>query len=1015
MSVRPLDELAPSARIPTATYRLQFNRGFTLAQALETVEYLRALGITDIYASPLFQAGPESTHGYDVCSFEQINPALGGASQFRTLSTRLHELGMGLLLDMVPNHMGSDLSNPWWRDVLAQGVESPYAKFFDIDWRPARTDLVDKVLLPILGDTYGTVLEKGELQLQIENDRFGIGYYDRFLPINRTACADLLEQALSIAHTEGPYGNIEDKVRSFAAELRVSPARLADFSRQVRQWRELSPGFAKALESVCAATNGQTGLPRTFDRLHALLQAQHYRLAYWRVGPEEINYRRFFDVTQLVSLRIEEPEVFQATHAQLFDWLRAGPVTGLRIDHPDGLRDPKEYFERLQAAYMMGHLEEQNTTTSDPDSISHWVVHRLAPLEREVMHDQVEHGRGHNLDAPRSDPQARKAARPTWPLYVVAEKILSGDEPLRPDWPVHGTTGYDFLNKLNGLFVDPRHEKAFDQLYRDFSGHDQTAADAIYRGKKQMLETSLVSELNALTWRLKQVSTLTRYGQDYTFRQLAGALTEIIAAFPVYRTYATRTSRELAPMERAYVEKAVGMAKARNPAVEPRLLDYIQDLLLLRVPGDLGPAGRELHQEFLLRFQQLSGPATAKGVEDTAFYNYNRLLSLNEVGGEPDRFGVSVDEFHVYNLHKAEQWPHALLATATHDTKRGEDVRARLNVLSEMPGEWREAIQRWRQLNADQTTRVRGQVAPHPNDEYLLYQTLVGIWPPCNSELDHFIPRPPERHLPADQAEVEALPERVRAYMIKAMREGKARTTWTDPDTDYEDAVQEFVTRILDRSRSQTFLDDFEAFQSLVSYFAGFNSLTQVLLKTTCPGVPDFYQGTDLWDLTLVDPDNRRPVDYQARTRLLDEIRAGGHEVLPKLASATHTGAIKLYVLYHCLQARVQNQALFRDGSYVPLQATGAARQHVCGFARVFQNQAAVTIAPRLIVGLLAGEARAPVGEQVWKDTAARLPGSQFAGPYRNVLTGDVVSFSEDTVAVSDALGKFPLALLVRA
>lgn len=776
-------------RLPRATYRLQFNRDFTFPQAEEILEYLHELGVSDVYCSPLFRAGAESTHGYDICCFVEVNPGLGGIEGFRKFSAAARQRGLGVLADMVPNHMGSALTNAWWVDVLKHGRKSQYAEFFDIDWDPPTPGLRNKVLLPVLEDHYWKVMAGGKLRVSEEKGEFVIAYHDHRFPI--------------------------------APESKAS-----------------------------------------LKRLHQLLQEQHYRLAFWRLGPHEINYRRFFDITELVSLRMERPEVFEATHRLLFEWIDEGLVTGLRIDHPDGLWDPQEYFERLQR-----------------------------------------HGS----------------------LYVVAEKILTNDEPLPSDWPVEGTTGYDFLNRLNGIFVEQANETALTKIYEEFTGCTEDFESIVYVSKKKVLELSFQSEINSLAHRLKRMPQ----GQDFTLPKLRAALTEIAAKFPVYRSYATATK----PPDLSLLPQGGGAAG-----------DFVRQAL-----AD--------DREFVMKFQQLTGPVMAKGLEDTAFYNYNRLLSLNEVGGSPEKFGVSVGEFHGYNQEKQRRWPHSLLATATHDTKRGEDSRARLNVLSEMPEEWRAAVGRWREMNGK---------APDTNAEYLVYQTLVGAWGEESSKLQ----------------------ERVCSFLTKAMREAKARTTWTDPDAEYENAMLEFVKSAL---ANDSWRKDFEAFQSRVAFFGKYNSLSQMLLKMTCPGVPDFYQGTELWDFSLVDPDNRRPVDYKVRKEMLAQVKHGDPQ------------ANKIYVIWRTLQLRNQQPELFQQGDYVPVQANSA---HVCAFSRTWKDQKIVAVAPRLIYSLCEGKLTPPIGK-VWANAALKMPPEAL----RNIFTGEIVHSNR----LADILKAFPIALLARS
>jgi (1->4)-alpha-D-glucan 1-alpha-D-glucosylmutase len=734
---KPLEGSGKAARVPVATYRCQFNSGFTFQQAIALAEYLRDLGVSDLYASPLFQATPQSTHGYDICSFEQLNPALGDRSQFDHLAARLQELGLGLILDMVPNHMGNDPSNCWWSDVLARGEGSDYGLYFDIEWHPSQPDLQNKVLLPTLGEHYSAALEGGKLKLvpSAEGELY-LAYGELRFPVALESYPRLLAEVADALAQEPQARGVVQEIRDALQQADGSwPERLA-------AWAQRSPPFKRALDELCTKYNGEPGKPRSFDKLHALIRQQHYRLACWQVGPEEINYRRFFDVTQLASLRMERPEVYEHAHRLVFELVRAGQLTGLRIDHPDGLWDPKEYFARLQRSYL--------ATQSEAAPSVDWLAQELRRLEHHEEHRPVPSAAGHALPAPRNDPLSGKAPRVQWPFYVVVEKILTGGERLRRDWPVQGSTGYDFLNRLNGIFIDGRNEDAFTELYRRFTNNHLDFAETVYLGKKRVLALSLISELGALAYGAKRLASRTRYGQDFTYRELHSVLTEVIANFPVYRTYIDASTDQVVPVERYYIEQAVQLARKRiphTPEVQPQAFDFIQDLLLLRAPPDLDEEGKRLARDFALRFQQLTGPVTAKGLEDTAFYNYNRLLSLNEVGGDAAQFGIPLAAFHEHNQLMAEQWPHTLLATATHDTKRGEDLRARLNVLSEVTGEWSAAVERWRKMNAARRSTVDEQPAPSDNDEYQLYQTLVGAWPQ-RSALDqrevrfHGLPRP---------------------------------------------------------------------------------------------------------------------------------------------------------------------------------------------------------------------------------------------------------------------------------
>jgi (1->4)-alpha-D-glucan 1-alpha-D-glucosylmutase len=912
-------DAAGGKRVPVATYRLQFNRNFTFRQAVELADYLCELGVSDCYASPLFKAGAESAHGYDVCGFDEINPELGGEDDFNRLIAKLRQLGLGLLLDIVPNHMGADLSNAWWRDVLEKGRGSTFASYFDIDWESTREELRGKVLMPVLEDEYEKVLASGKLRLAFEDGTFFIAYHEKKFPVS--------PESLSLIEKERA-------ARQDFLQLVGSPG-----VPVTRPADTLSPsdGERDGVRGLEAPRIGQA-----VGSLRALLEQQHYRLAHWRTASEQINYRRFFDVTELVSLRMELPEVFDACHGLVFRLIGNGQVTGLRVDHPDGLWSPKNYFARLQ----------------------------------------------------------EKAPRP---VYVVAEKILSGEERLPDDWRVDGTTGYDFLNRLNGLFVNAANKEAFDRIYREFTGAEMDFREVAYASKKRVLETSFGSELTSLAARLKRIAESTSGKRAFSLPELQTALAEVVATFSVYRTYINEDTIAVPPDQRAIIEDSVREARERNRAVASDVFDLSRDVLQLRLPENPGAKGHRCTREFVMKFQQLTGPVMAKGVEDTAFYRYHRFVSLNEVGGDPARFGVSVEGFHRDNGYMREHWPHSLLATATHDTKRGEDVRARLNALSEMPDAWRDAVARWARLNANKKILLGNAPAPDANDEYLLYQTLVGAWPHDADTSDG------RRNFR----------KRIASYMLKAIREAKVHTSWTEPNAPYEEALRRFVERTLAEG-TNAFLGDFGPFQRKVAFFGTFNSLAQVLVKITSPGLPDFYQGSELWDLSLVDPDNRRPVDFDLRRQLLAELKSMSGDdrtaLIGKLFRESHTGQIKMFVIQRALAFRRAHARLFEEGNYVPVRVEGPCAEHVIAYLREGDGDAALTVVPRLVFGLTDGVERLPVGAETWQDTRVLLPGWAKHSQWRNVFTNEFVSVTEwkaeSALRLSEALSSFPLALL---
>ena len=974
---------APPARVPVATYRLQFNRSFTFQDARGIIPYLNTLGITDCYASSYLKATPGSLHGYDIADPRMLNPEIGTEEDYRNFAQTLRAHGMGQILDVVPNHMGiSQSCNAWWLDVLENGPSSRYASFFDIDWHPIKTELNNKILLPILGDLYGAVLENQEIVLFYERGAFFIRYYDYRLPVSIKSTVRILSHRLDalIREAGATHADVLELQSIITALHHLPPREEDDPARLEERHREKdiikkrlsrllsdSPTISAFLDENIRRFNGVKDDPRSFDLLDGLLNEQVYRLAYWRVAAEEINYRRFFDINELAAIRMENPNVFTEVHQLIFRLLKEGTVTGLRIDHVDGLYDPGEYLRRLQA----------------------WAAAEL--------------------------PQVSDAAQP---LYVVVEKILGKGETLSETWPVHGTTGYDFLNVLNGIFVNPDHEQALTDIYGKFIRQHLAFEDLAYEKKKVIMNVSMASEINTLGHYLNRFSERDRRSRDFTLNNLIHAIREIIACFPVYRTYVGSDSDYVAERDRAFLRLAVMKAKRRNPATNSLVFDFILNILLNRTEDRLR-LDREERVGFVMKFQQTTSPVTAKGIEDTALYIYNRLVSLNEVGGEPERFGLPLAAFHERMLARQAQWPAALSATATHDTKRGEDVRARLNVLSEMPGAWKVHLSRWSRLNKRYKIDVDGHLAPDRNEEYLLYQTLLGTWP-----LDSM-----------NDAEYRSFGERIQAYMDKALREAKLHTSWLNPNQAYDAAVHKFIEAILDRTRPNPFLDDLQLFYTKVARYGIYYSLSQLACKVTAPGVPDFYQGTELWDFSLVDPDNRRLVDYGHRMRLLEDVQRSmtlakdRRAIVRDLIASPADGRIKLYLMMTALRYRRDHAPLFLEGAYVPLECGGPAAAHVCGFARQLGHRTVLTVVPRLIAGLMADSSSGPLGADVWRDTCVALPeGSDMTHRYRNVFTGEIVTphakiavGSQDDVEVqrpvlllAEILSHCPVALLER-
>ncbi len=990
-------------RVPVATYRLQFNRAFTFRDATDVVPYLEALGISDIYASSYLAARAGSMHGYDIADHNRLNPEIGTVEEYECFSTALQARGMGQILDVVPNHMGIAAGcNPWWNDVLENGPGSPYAGFFDIDWDPVKRELASKVLLPILGDQYGRVLENQELTLEYADGGFSLRYYDTRLPIAPRSTTLILRHRLealtgllgeSHPHLQ-EYQSIITALTNLPGRTETDPERIRERLREKQVIRRRLARLTEECEAVRASLketvrvfNGKRGESRSFDLLDRLLADQAYRLSYWRVAAEEINYRRFFDINDLAAIRMEDPNVFREAHRLILTLVEEGKVTGLRMDHPDGLFDPPRYFQALQR-----------------ERFAQVVRARLLPgaaqfrpnRETEVGLATEEFERHCEADPTRSGCR---------PLYLLAEKILARGERLPGTWAIHGTTGYEFLNLVGGLLVDGANEKAMTTTYTAFTGQRTPYADLVYESKQLIMRVSMSSELNVLGHALDRLSERNRYSRDFTLNSLTHALREVIACFPVYRTYIDGRSAEVSLQDRACVEVAVAFAKRRNPTTSVSVFDFVKDTLLLRYPENADEAYRENQRAFVGKFQQVTAPVTAKGIEDTAFYRFNRLVSLNEVGGEPDHFGLPVEEFHKQCQARQEKWSASLSATSTHDTKRSEDVRARISVLSEMPREWRAAVGRWHRWNRRHATEVDGRPAPDRNDEYLLYQTLIGAWPLAPMEGDALA----------------AFTSRMQQYLLKAAKEAKVNTSWINPNEGYDEALRSFAARILEPGSANRFLADFTAFQGFIARLGMVNSLAQTLIKITAPGVPDFYQGTEVWDFNLVDPDNRRPVDFALRAALLaglqERISAGEVANLAReLVDHWPDNRIKLYTIHRALTCRRRIADVFQAGAYVPLRAEGACKDHLCAFARQAEGRTVLTVVPRLTAGLTDNGARLPLGRDLWGDTWLALPEALPQGPYTNLFTGVEIGGDEHEsvphLVAGEILADFPVSLL---
>lgn len=965
----PLD----SAEIPGGTYRVQFHKRFTFEQATQAIPYLQALGVTHLYSSPYLRARPGSTHGYDIVGHDQLNPEVGDERAHARMCQALRRHGMGQILDIVPNHMGVlEADNAWWLDVLEHGRASPHAETFDIEWAPAQPEMAGRLLLPVLGDHYGKVLEAGELRLHFdaESGAFGLRYWDHRFPLDPASYPQIFavlpapparddsegDSHAVVAALLDAFGKLPDRNVADPDTRRARVRDAAVFQRQLARLAAHHEWLARWIAACVQLLNGTPGDAASLDALDRLVSAQAYRLADWRVASDDVNYRRFFDVNTLAGLRQERAEVFEATHRKVFHWLQDGLLSGLRIDHPDGLSDPQAYFEQLQSRYAR---------------------------QAEVV--------GHQ---PRA-------------LYLLVEKIQAEHEPLPEPWPVHGDTGYRFGNLVNGLFVDGRNEQALVAAYHAFTGETTDFDEVLWLCKRLIIETSLYSELNWLTHTLHRLTRSNRRRADFTRNRLRWAMAEAAAEFPVYRTY-LRAGEAASAMDRQHIDWAIAGAKRRLGGSETTVLDHLREVLLGE--GEAADLDPELRARFLARWQQFTAPVTAKAMEDTAFYRYVPLLSLNEVGGDPRSFGVSVAAFHANQVRQRHR-PHCLLGTSTHDTKRGEDLRARLDVLSEMPAAWEDCLLRlsgWADLYVTQDGEG---TFPTANDIWLLFQTLVGLWP---AE-------------PPDEDERTQLRERMQAYMRKAVREAKENTSWVCPENAYEEALERYVDGVL-RSGPSPFADELQKFTARIAPFGFRNSLAQVALKFTAVGVPDLYQGCEQWNFSLVDPDNRRPVDFTAlaadleRTRALYADRWPAAQDWQELHAGAADGRIKQLVTWRLLRLRRELPALFRQGGYLPLGVEGTASDHALAFARIHGGEAVLVVAARLTWTLCRGE-DAHWSPDLWQGTRLRCGGEGSAlrrfRTWRNWLTGAEIALGADEEACLDldevfaGAGGLPFVVLV--
>jgi (1->4)-alpha-D-glucan 1-alpha-D-glucosylmutase len=946
--------------IPLNCYRLQFNRDFTFANATEILDYLARLGITTIYSSPILQSRAGSDHGYDVTDPTRIDSDLGGEQQFEIFQLELRKRGMGLLLDVVPNHMAASPENPWWMDVLENGPGSIYASYFDVDWHPPSRIFENKIVLPVLGKFYADVLNQRELRLVFKGGRFSVQYYESSFPIAPKSYLNILtyrQQVLEIKlGTKSPayqeYLGIivaldalipRETLPVYAAgERRLQVAALKD---RLKELYEHDKTFRDFLNGNVEYFNGVTNKDDSFQALDRLLSEQSYALSYWNGANAEINYRRFFNVAELIGVRVEDPAVMEATHSTIFRLIESGAVTGLRIDHIDGLRDPLSYLQRVQKH------------TSPPAAAG-------------------------------EEPRA---------LYILVEKILSVTENLPSEWPISGTTGYEFLNAVNRIFVHPQGVRRVALTYARFVGPQLNYPDLVYEKKRLIMMSLLAVEMRYLGHQFSILAQQDRYARELAGSELAYAFAETTVCLPVYRTYVR--GMELPPDAKRYINIAIAEARERNPHIDSQCFDFVGDVLLGDASDVVLPEYRAARLAFVMRWQQLTGAIMAKGFEDTLLYVYFPLLSLNDVGGDPRPSSLDTSNFDDFVRDRHRHWPNGLNSTATHDTKRGEDVRARISVLSEIPSDWSKRLDRWSKCNSQGRRLVKGETTPDRNEEIFIYQTLIGAWP-LN-----------ERSLPEFRI-------RMREYMIKAGREAKVHTRWVRPNPEHEKVIAGFIDAATKPGKRNFFLKDFYAFHETISYFGMLNGLGQALIKMTSPGVPEIYQGCELWDLRLVDPDNRRPVDYKLRTQFLTEIEERALENSGNFARELllnwRDGRAKLYLIAKILNLRRNNAALFLDGTFLPLKTTGKRSQNLIAYARHHGSDWVVTVAPKWLA-----HARAPMNQDrmrhFWQDTDIVLP-QGFPKKIENALTSQILEVKHSrkraSLRASDVMTDFPVGCL---
>jgi len=928
--------------VPIATYRLQFNHAFTFKDALRIIPYLAELGISHIYASPIFKAKKGSLHGYDIADHNMLNDEIGSYTDFENLIAKVNEYRMGWVQDIVPNHMAIDCQNKLLMELFEHGREVLPCQYFDIEWNHQYETIRGRLLTPILGSVYGDCLEKGEIKLVYDQEGFSLCYYDHRFPLRIETYALVMEQGLVKLKNElgsNHSGLIKllgvlFSIKNLPGVQQVDERKLQSSFTKSILWELYTNDepIRKFIDSTIAEINGVPGRPETFSLLDSIHSEQLYKLSFWKVATEELNYRRFFTVNDLISLRVEEEQVFRNTHQLIFELINQGKINGLRVDHIDGLYDPHTYLERL-----------------------------------------------------------RRSASDT---YIVVEKILGFDEMLPTVWPIQGTTGYDFCNYVNALFCKKQNQRLFEQIYHRFTGDLIHFESLLVECKRKIIDTHLAGDIDNLAILIKNVSGKDRRGTDITLYGLRKALIELMIYFPVYRSYIN--GQIFSSEDRMRLQTAIHNARKAHPGLS-REFAFIERFLLLKFDPYATDEEKRNWTNVVMRFQQFTGPLMAKGFEDTFLYNYNQLISLNEVGGFPQMFGIHTETFHLFNGKRVRFWPNSMNTTSTHDSKRGEDIRARINVLSEIPVEWNEQVKNWARINKHLKEKDESGLIPDANDEYLFYQTLIGSFQPDEDK--------------------EQYKTRISDFMLKAIREAKVHTDWIAYNTVYEKGLLSFIQRVLDRNESSGFFDEFIPFQNKIAKYGLYNSLSQTLIKITSPGVPDFYQGTELWDFNLVDPDNRKQVDFDKRIKLLNELKqvpiSEFPYFIPVLLAKWQDGRIKMFLIYRCNKARNDRAELFKNGVYIPISCGGVFRENIVAFARKLDSQWAVVAVPRFLTGIIK-EVQIPVTDEIWADTFIQLPADIPAveNNWYNVITGESLHL-DNQIKIGDLFKFFPGAFLV--